>query len=287
MNTRLLLALLLLAPAAQAGPWGHEAGHGYAKTWISVLPGLGFSTGENEGDRAFYGYYQETHAGLYGELGVAPRFTMLMQWNPVRTFLLVDPASEEAEVFASVGEPLVGARAQLVQAGRFALALEGSVRIPTESNAPVAAVRSIAEGNPVIGHLRIGLGVWEVSAGLSAGLGFDRFYLAAAVTATNRTAGFDSYLDWSIEGGTAIGKNKRWDVRARIAAHHPLHDGTAAYHDSPSGIGNGTEYIGFTIEGDYRLRDNLWFGLSLGGGLGLVRLQTGGPQLAVSLSTRF
>ncbi len=287
MIARLVLLLILLAPAAHAGPWTHEAGHGYGKAWISLLPGVGFPSDDPEVGNQLYGYYQETFVGLYGELGVAKRFTLFAHWTPVRTFLLVDPLAADPQVFASVGEPMVGARGQLVQAGRFALSVEGSIRVPTESNAPVADVHAITDDNPLIGQLRTALGVWEMTAGLSAGLGFDRFYLAASVSATNRTAGFDSYLDWTVEGGTKIGKRKRWDVRARIAGHHALKDGTADTHASPSGIGNGTEYLAFTLEGDYLLRENLWFGISLGGGLGYVKLQTGGPQLAFSISTRF
>ena len=35
----LLVALLWTSPAA-AGPWTHGPGHGYAKAWLSLLPGV-------------------------------------------------------------------------------------------------------------------------------------------------------------------------------------------------------------------------------------------------------
>lgn len=279
----LLAALLWAAPAA-AGPWTHDPGHGYAKAWLSLLPGVGWS--EDLGSTpALYGYYQETFLGTYAELGVLPRLDATLHWTPVRTFLLVD-AVEKPTFAVSVGEPALGLRWQAAQVGRFALALEGQLRLPAESNAPVATVHSATTGEP-IGALRIANGVGEAQAGLSMGLGLDRLYAAWGLWATRRGGGFDSVLSWSAEIGTDVGRNKRWSVRLRLAGRHGLRDGSAPYHQSPSGIGNGTEYVGFTLEGDYRLAEGLWLGLSLAGGLGPVVRQTGGPQLALGISRTF
>ena len=279
----LLVALLWTSPAA-AGPWTHGPGHGYAKAWLSLLPGVGWSADLGSAPE-LYGYYQETFLGTYAELGFGPRLDATLHWAPVRTFLLVDAV--DAPTFAvSTGEPALGLRWQAVQVKRFALAIEGQLRIPAESNAPVATVHSATTQQP-IGELRIANGVWEAQAGVSMGLGLDRLYAAWGVWAMKRGGGFDSVLSWSAEIGSDIGRHKRWSVRVRLGGRHSLRDGSAPYHTSPSGIGNGTEYVGFTLEGDYRLADGLWLGLSLAGGLGPVVRQTGGPQLALGLSREF
>ncbi len=278
-----LLAALLMAPAAHAGPWTHGPGGGYAKAWFSLLPGVGWSR-ELGSPPELTGYYQEAFVGTYAEIGFAPRLDATLHWTPLRTFLLVDSV-DAPTVAASVGEPAVGLRWQAVQAGRFAMAFEVLLRAPTQSNAPVAAVHNVA--GEEVGQLRIASGVFEAQGGLSMGLGFDRLYLAWGAWAMKRGGGFDSVITWSAEAGTDAGKHKRWSVRLRVAGRHGLRDGSAAYHQSPSGMGNGTEYVAFTLEGDYRLVEGLWLGLSLGGGLGPVVRQIGGPQLALSLSHRF
>ncbi len=277
------LSLLAAVPCA-AGPWTHGPDHGYAKAWLSLLPGVGWSR-ELGSEPALIGYYQETFLGTYAELGVLPRLDATFHWTPVRTYRLVD-AADRPTFAASTGEPAVGLRWQPVQAGRFVAALEGQIRFPGQSNAPVAVVHSATDGG-VVGALRVASGVFEAQLGLSMGLGFDRFYAAWGVQAMKRGGGFDSVLLWSAEAGTDVGRKKRWSVRVRVGGRHGLRDGTAPYHESPSGIGNGTEYVAFTLEGDCRLREGLWFGLSLGGGLGPVVRQIGGPQLAVSMSQRF
>jgi hypothetical protein len=287
------LALLALLPAAAlAGPWTPEPGGGYAKAGLTFLPGVGLFRGpeaveaDGVGNPALYGYYQEVAVSTYGELGLAKGLAATLQWTPLRTFLLADPV-DGVGGWVSVGEPAVGLRAQPVQAGPFALALQGHVRAPTSSNDPVAPVHAVTDGNPQVGELRIASGVWEFEAGVHVGLGLPKLYLAAYGAAQKRTGGWDSVLLWGIEGGTRLGKKKKTLARVKLYGHHPLGDGDAPYHRSPSGIGNGTRYIAFTLEFDRELQDGWFVGVSLAGGVAPVARQTGGPVIGASFARTF
>jgi hypothetical protein len=284
VRAALVLLATLLATPAMAGPWTHGPGHGYSKAWLSLLPGIGWN-GELGTAPSLYGYYQETFVGTYAELGFAPRLDATVQWTPLRTFLLVDPV-DDATFVANTGEPALGVKWQLLAVKRFAMAIEGQVRFPGESNAPVATTHSMIDGAE-IGALRVANGVFEAQLGLSFGLGLDAVYAAWGVHAMKRGGGFDSVLLWTAEIGLGRPMKTGWTGRVRLGGRHGLRDGTAPYHDSPSGIGNGTEYVAFTIELERLVAKDLWFGISVGGGLGPVTRQTGGPQLAISVSRRW
>ncbi|MCP4868747.1 MAG: hypothetical protein GY898_08515 [Proteobacteria bacterium] len=287
-------ALLLLPATAAAGPWTPEPGGGYAKVWLHWLPGFGYNPGPEAADDGIegpqlYGVYNEVAVGTYAELGLVDGVALAAHWMPVRTFLLGDPrAGSPAKFHASIGEPLVGIKVRPVQYKRFVLGFEGAIRAPTGRNRPVQEVYGIADGNPLIGALRIDSGSWDATVGTSAGLGFDRWYGAASAAWTWRSEGFDSVLSWSIEAGRgSLGKKGLWSGRVRIAGNHPLGDGTADYHASPSGLGNGSHYIGFTLEVERAITPGWWVGLSLAGGLVPVLRQTGGPAITVSLAHTF
>lgn len=75
--------------------------------------------------------------------------------------------------------------------------------------------------------------------------------------------------------------------RARVTGHYALGNGDAPPDETPSGLGNGTSYTGAALEGDYRIGDRWFVGLSLEGGLFLIQRQTGGPVVSVYLATKF
>jgi hypothetical protein len=282
-----LVLICGLAPFnAAAGPWTPDPGGGYAKFGATWLPGIGFFGGPEGGELAapvLYGPYHELAAHTWIELGLAPRLAGVLAWSPLRAFLL-DDSIDGFSAHASVGEPGFGLRGQLVQAGPFALSLEGLVRAPTSSNAEVARVHAATGERELAGGLRIATGVWEGSGGVSAGVGLPALYATASVGATGRGGGWDSVLTWTAEVGTDLGKGKLTHGRVRIAGFHPLGDGSAPYHRSPSGIGNGTGYVAFTLELEREIGRGWALGGSLAGGLGPVTRQTGGPVLGIALS---
>lgn len=288
------VALALLLPAtAAAGPWTPEPGGGYAKVWLHWLPGVGYNPGPEaarDGLRGpqLYGVYNELGVGTYAEWGLVEGVALVAHWMPVRTFLLGDPRNgAPARLHASIGEPLVGIKIRPVKVKRFVLGFEGALRAPTGRNRPVQDVHGLADGNPRIGALTIDSGAWDATVGTSAGLGFDRWYGAAAAAWTWRSEGYDSVLTWSIEAGRGLGTRGLWSGRVRVVGNHPLGDGAASYHASPSGLGNGTAYIGFTLEVERLVAPGWWVGLSLAGGLAPVLRQTGGPAITVSIAHAF
>jgi len=224
------------------------------------------------------GPYNEVFlGGFYGELGLLPRLAVTVHSDGLRLFVLDNP-SEVARAHVSVGEPAIGLKLHVVQAGRFALGFSSSIRFPTMGNVPVQDVLAI-DDEAVVGALRIGKGVLEGGGNLELGLGLGRVYFAAAIGVAGRTGGWDSVLSWSAEGGWSAGKLQKTRLRLRLAGVHPLGDGAEPYHASPSGIGNGTRYVGFTLEVERVATDLLTVGISLAGGLGPVVRQIGGPVI--------
>ncbi|MCO4772296.1 MAG: hypothetical protein KDA24_19840 [Deltaproteobacteria bacterium] len=287
------LALLVLAGAmllpslAEAGPWTPDPGAGYAKVQARWLPGIGFFA-EPGAEPQVYGIYNEVFlGGFYAEVGLAPRTSVSIASDGVRLFFLQDPRDKSVSSHASFGEPTLTVTLQPVQAGRFALSVAGFIRVPGAPNTPVADVVGIADGHPVIGELRVGTGILEGGGTLSMGAGLGRLYLAGSVGALARGGGWDSVLQWSAEAGLAVGMLRRTQLRLRIAGFHPLKNGTAPYHASPSGIGNGTAYTGFTLEVERWLTERLAAGFSIAGAFAPVVRQTGGPVITGYLAVKW
>jgi len=275
----IVLALLMLPGIASAGAWTPEPGGGYAKIQVRWLPGIGYMGALGEAPQ-LYGVYNEVFlGGFYAEVGLAPRVSVAVASDGVRLFFLQDPRDGSVSTHASFGEPSLTLTVQPVQAGRFALSFAGFVQAPGAPNTPVADVVGTAPGNPVIGQLRIGTGVLEGGGLLNAGVGLGRLYVAGSVGARARGRGWDAVLQWSAEAGLGVGKERKTQLRLRFAGWHPLKNGTAEYHDSPSGIGNGTGYVGFTLEVERKLSELLSAGFGIAGGLGGVVRQTGGPVI--------
>lgn len=278
-----LVVALLLPAAARAGAWTPEPGGGYAKVQARWLPGIGWFE-DAASTPVLYGVYNEVFlGGFYAELGLAPRLSLAAHSDGVRLFFLQDPRDGTVSSHVSFGEPTLTLTLQPVQAGRFALSVAGHVKAPSAPNDVVADVVSL--DGEVIGGLRIGTGVLEGGLTVHAGVGLGRAYIAASVGGVGRGGGWDSVIQWSAEGGVDVGKTRATHLRLRLAGLHPLGDGTAPYHRSPSGIGNGTSYVGFTIEVERTVSERVALGFSLAGGLAPVRRQTGGPVITGYLAT--
>ena len=296
---RFLLAPALLASAvaglasasvALAGPWVPAPNEGYVKMSVRWLPAFLWSPGQEREDdtepedRALYGPYNEIFLGTYWEHGLLPHTAFWFSWEPVRLFALTDPRTDGTRVHPGVGEPTLGIRAHVLQKGPVSVGLEVGVTFPLLDNRPVDDVYSLSDGNPRIAELRTGTGVWDVAPGFSVGAGWARVYVSGGAGVKVRSGGWDTVLVWNAEVGRTLGPKGLGSLRLKLAGHHPLGNGTAPYHDSVSGIGNGTAYAGFTVELDRKVSDHWFVGMSLAGGLGPVRRQTGGPVLAFNVS---
>jgi hypothetical protein len=205
------------------------------------------------------------------------------------SFVLEDTRRSEHRVHFAPGDPTLGLRFRFVAYQRFVAAVEAGVRAPFARSGTIQPVYGTAEGNPEVGQLRIGTGVWDFPVSLSAGYSWERWYVAASAGYILRTDGYQHVLTWSAEGG--------WDfrgpmaLRVRVVGYHSL-DGVvigdpAPTHNSPSGIGNGTSYIGFAAEGDFEVEEDLFLGVSFEGGIGALARQTGGPVITLYVATEF
>lgn len=271
----------MLAPAAaHAGPWTPDPGHGYLKLWLKWLPGWGYYDGQ--GDRRDYGPYHELALASYGEIGIVPGLAGWLHLPLMNTFILGNPRTEETRAHVSLGDPAAGVRWKWLQLGRLATALETGVRVPIASDEPVQSVYADEDGFPQIGELRVGSGVFDVHFAASAGYGWDRQSIAASIGWDFRTGGYDDVLFWTLEGSHRF--SERIGARLRFTGWHPVRRGGAPRTESPSGIGNGTSYTAFALEGEYRIADRWSIGLGFEGGMFAIRRQTGGPVLSLFLA---
>ena len=280
-----LLVGLLLPASAVAQAWVPEPGHGYVKGDVRWLPGLGHHPTEPSGPAPFvtapelFGTYHELFFELYGELGVAPGVSMSLASQGLRLFFLGDPRGGATQAHASPGEPELGLRVQLLRRGRFVLAAQARLKAPTGDNRSVQGVYAVAEGHEQIGNLRIGTGVWEAAGGVHVGLAFDRLWLGAGISLVGAGGGWDRVIEWYAKLGRPM--KRGWEMRLRLAGRHPLGDGDAPYHDSPSGIGNGTRYVAFTAEWVKQLERGPGIGFSVAGAFATSMRQTSGPVLCL------
>jgi hypothetical protein len=274
----------LLPTRALAGPWTPEPGHGYVKLWTKWLPGFGYHDGS--GETIDYGAYHELFVSTYGEVGFADGWALFWHSDIVRFFSLTDPRTDRANSHVAPGDPALGLRVRFLRAGRFVMAAAASARAPLADGDPVQEVVATEGAMPVIGELRVGTGEWDFASQISAGYGWDRFYLAGGLGYTVRTGGYDHGLSWSVEGGTSL-SDVPLSFRLRIQGLHPIDTGDAPRHNSPSGIGNGTQYTGYALEADWELTQRWWLGLTFEGGLFAIRRQTGGPVLVLYGATKF
>jgi hypothetical protein len=281
----LVLALALLSPTvAHAGPWTQPAGEAYLKVWLKYLYGFGFQL---EGQTFDYGPYHELFLNAYGEVGLVDGLTLTAHVPLLQMHLLRDPVTGSLGDHFTFGDSALGLRARVLRVDRFVASAEVGVRLPFGRTGPQQRVLENADGFPEIGALQIGAGAFDVSAGAGVGYGWDHGYVAGGAAYVLRTEGFDHVLTWTAEGGGTV--DEVWGLRVRLTGYHSLGvtiGPAAPGHRSPSGIGNGTNYMGFALEADRRVGDDLWVGLTLEGGLGALNRQTGGPVVSVYLAHR-
>jgi len=280
---------VVLAGAAQAGPWVAERGHGYAKIAVRSLPGFLYAPGPTEGEPfpapQPYGAYFEGSVSTYAELGLGLGTALLVNWDAVRVFVLEDPRDGQSQAHVVPGDVAGGLRLVLGRRGRVVSAIETWFRFPVAPGEPVQTVYGTADGNPRLGALHVGTGVWEGEAHLSVGAGFERLYLAGSAGIAGRGGGFDSLFLWSAELGSPL----RGGASGRVKLHgrHPLGDGDAPYGESPSGMGNGSRVMSVALELDLPLRGPWVLALGVAGGLGPAARQTYGPVFNLGLAATF
>lgn len=280
-----LIAVSTVSSVAHAGAWVPAPGRGYGKIAVRLLPGIGYFPGPDAAERGvegpqFYGPYMEGGLQAYIELAVAPRLAVFAHVDPVRVFVL-DDVLAPVRSWVNVGEPVGGVRIAFAE-HPIALALEAALRVPTAGDGRVATIHRSSDGAP-IGALQVGTGSVDGIFSLQGGKGFRRGYAQGGVGVELRSHGYAPVLLWNAEVGRRVGRSERNWLRVKIQGHHPLPGGTAPHHESPSGLGNGTRYVGFTLEYAVRLRERWWFELGLAGGLGPVARQGGGPVFTVGV----
>jgi hypothetical protein len=275
--------VFLVSATANAGAWTPEPGDGYLKIREKWLPGIGYHSGD--GRTLDYGTYHELSLEAYAEIGIVSGLAATLHAPLVNAFVLGDPRTDKTTGHVSVGDPAIGLRGRVLRAGRFVLSIESSLRIPFASSDPVQTVYGAEAGHPAIGALRVGTGVFDALGGVLFGYGWDRAYVGGSFGFVYRTGGFDDVLVWSLEGGGRL--SERWSARLRFVGWHPVVRGDAPEDESPSGLGNGTQYIAFAIEADVRLGDRWFLGMTLEGGVAEIRRQTGGPVLSLYGAARW
>ncbi|MCA9523042.1 MAG: hypothetical protein KC609_18835, partial [Myxococcales bacterium] len=191
------LSLVVAVPDLAAGPWTQPQGHGYAKLSARWLPGLHYSDGSGNAIRI--GTYHELVIGLYGELGVARYVTLTLHMPLFQLFALSDPRGGGVSAHMHTGDPTIGAVFQLLRRGRNALSFESGFTAPLVRSSKTINAYSTSEGNPLIGRLNLGAGVYDVYWGFAYGYGWDTMYISSMARYLYRSGGFDHEIHWSVE----------------------------------------------------------------------------------------
>lgn len=138
------LAVVLAAPAAQAGPWLHDAGHGYvqlASTYFTSTEGV-------RGSQANGFRYRKTTLSMYGEIGLPANLQLTA--NVPFEFARNDAADGDA-VYTNrgVGDIRIALDGQLLRRPALTLGVELKVpayRDPSEQD----TVRGLADDDLVL-----------------------------------------------------------------------------------------------------------------------------------------
>lgn len=282
----LLLAAALTFPGvASAGPWTPKARAGYAKLWARYLLGMGVSNGA--GEHVDGPGYHEVTFSAYTELGLTGSLALQVNWPLVQMFVLEDPRTAVSSTHIHPGDPTLGLKWMFLKRGSFAASADVSVRFPVAPDGDMAPVYSPEPPHANMGGLQVGAGVWDFHLGGSVGYAWSAKYLAASVGYIIRTHGYDHDLAWTAEYGMTF-----WNAlsaRLRLTGRHPLPvgDEDVPRHESPSGIGNGTSYVGLGLEAEYWFLSWWALGISFEGGLFAVQRQSGGPVLSLYAAWRY
>lgn len=279
------LAVVSITPDARAGAWVPAPGTGYLKLWVKYLPGFWFTAGD--GQRYDYGSYHELFANAYLEVGLIDGLALWIHAPMIQAFGLEDTRARMMQWHATPGDPTVGLRLRIAQAGRASFALDASLRGPVAPAHEVQPVySSMGPEFRRVGGLRIGNGSTDAALAFSMGYAAERFYVSGSFGAMFRSNNYDPAGTFSVEGGGRVARG-RVGIRSRVSAFLSLPVGSAPRHESPSGMGNGTRYWGFALEADVRVAARWDVGVSFEGGIGPLLRQTGGPVINVFAATAF
>ena len=281
---RIILVAFVVSQTAQAGPWTPPSGHGYVKVWGSWL--AGFEYQDKNGDLRDIGQYHQLNWSAYVEVGLVESLAAWAHAPFMRFFWLEDPRTGDVQSHVAPGDPTLGLRWRFFARGGFALAAEGGVSLPIANDSPLQSVVDAEEtGQPVIGQLQAGTRVVDLPLTVTGGYSFGKAYTAASVSYIIRTDGYAHDVGFTAEGGYTFGVPIT--LRLRTTGRFPLPIGDAPRSNSPSGIGNGTSYLGFAGEFEYAFYQSWSAGFSIEAGPIGVRRQARGPVLSLSLSTHF
>lgn len=258
-----------------AGGWTLPRNGGYAKFWLRWQAADGVLSGHNgpDGNRMPSGNYNEIFFNAYGEYGLAERLTLVGFWPVVTSFHM---SGINKYNYTGTGDISLGLRWGIIQ-HRAVLALQLTATAPLANSSIARPFYNIETGER-IGALRVGAGVWDLEPRLQAGYGWNRGHAGAEIAYKYRSNDYLPVLSISAEGGRRLGEALYGTFRAGMV--EPLGTSAAPLDNSPSGIGNGTEYVGFALEVDWQRSANLSLGLTLEGAFTFSR-QTGGPVMSV------
>ncbi|MEN0061228.1 MAG: hypothetical protein AAGA48_03705 [Myxococcota bacterium] len=282
----LLLGIAAGPGTAWAGAWVPERGHGYVKTWTKWHWGF-LDYVDGNGDILPFGAYHEVFQSTYGEVGIGAGLAVTWHTDLVRFFVLGNPRDGSRQRHLAPGDPRLGLRVRLLRTGRFVMAADAGLRAPLAPDMPVQDVFAREPPMPQIGELRVGAGIFEADAGVRAGFGWKKGYLASSLGWELRGGRFDDRLLWSVEGGTQFGR--RVGTRLRASGVHSVRSEGLPAAEGPSGIGNGTSWTGLAVEADVALGrldgPVRWaLGLTEETGITLVRRRSGGLTTSLNLS---
>ncbi len=283
LKSRLIAALfwliVLIAPVIGGG-WTQPAGEHYLKLWMRWQAADGFLAGHRDAESSLrpIGNYNEVFLNAYGEYGLTPGITLVAHWPMLTSFWMSDINDYS---YVGVGDPSAGLRLGLIQQ-KVVAALQVTGTAPVAKSSIRQPFRDTDTGEQ-IGFLRVGAGVWDLETRLQTGMGLTRGHIGAEAGYRWRSKGYHPVFSWSGEGGYAF--SQRFYGTIRFVGVRPVGSSSAPLDDSPSGIGNGTKYTGFSMEIDWKRSDHLSVGFVLEGGFTYSR-QTGGPVLNVYLAWR-
>lgn len=270
-----LLLLLFTASPLMGGGWTLPRNGGYAKLWLRWQAAIGALSGHYgpDGTRLPSGDYNEIFFNTYGEYGLAERLTLVGFWPVVTSFHM---SNLNDYSYTGTGDMSLGLRWGIIQ-HRAVLALQFTATAPLANSSIAKPFYNIETGER-IGELRVGAGVWDLEPRLQAGYGWNRGHAGAEIAYKYRSKDFLPVLSVSAEGGRRLSEKMYGTFRTVMV--EPLGTSAAPLDNSPSGIGNGTEYVGFAFEVDWQRSANFSLGLTLEGAFTFSR-QTGGPVMSV------
>ena len=282
----IIVASLCFASPAQAGPWTPNPGHGYAKLWLKYHLGLEYQDGKGN-RREYGGGYHEFFLNAYGEVGLFKNFAFWLHAPLVRMFWLGDARTGETTRHLAPGDPTFGLRWGFLKHATYVGAFELGLRVPIAKKEPVQELWVDEGGGKAerIGSLLVGNGVFDVPIRLAFGSSWGDTYVAGSASMTLRTGGYASLAGWSIEGGSSFLERFSW--RLRMRGQHTLGDDDAPRIESPSGVQNGTSFVGLAGEMDVRFVGAWVVGLTVEGGLFAVYRQGRGPVFSLYVATSF